>query len=458
MTKKQLLDNRYELRSQVGKGATGAVWNAYDTLLRRIVAIKLVELEGSRDPEMSERFRREGIAIAGINHPGIVRVYDAGTDATRGWLVMDLLNGPNLTQLVNAHGPLPHRVGVPLLAKVASALQAAHDAGITHRDVKPANIVLNHPRDVDLYAHPELGQPTLVDFGIARIVDEAGRQLTRPATAIGTAAYMSPEQARGQQVGSESDVYSLGCVAYYLLSSRPPFEAESSVAVAHAQAFDKPEPLIDRVEDIPPALDAFVARMLAKDPANRPSAREVADEFTAIVADPSRPADYMDQATISMPAHATVTDENALVDPYEPVPPPEGRRPVSKSRIAMRIFIGVLFAVLVAALVWSWSRPYDAQPASTITMTHTTTATQDSARTRIITEEPVADQDSYSYTQPYFPEDSYATAGIPEIPEVNVDQPSVAPSTSAPAAVASADAEPENDSSGSAPAQPESTP
>jgi len=414
----ELLAGRYELVAPVGKGATGQVWRGLDTLLERQVAIKMVDFEGARDPAMAERFRREGIAIAGVRHDAIVQVFDTGADDRRGWLVMEYLNGPNLNKIVQDAGPLAYEIGMPLLARVADGLQAAHDAGITHRDVKPANIVLDAAPDAagtipDLVNHPELGRPVLVDFGIARLVDQAGTQLTRPATAIGTAAYMSPEQARGLETGPASDVYSLACVAYHAFLGRPPFTATSSVAVAHAQAYDTPVPLAELSPDVPPALNSLVTRMLLKDAGQRPSAREVAAELRAITNDPgmaptavlaglpaeARPAETATavlppQAAAASPT-ATLADGMAAVGPVVPVaaaattgrpspsPAPaeeETLKPASGGGFhnAGRWLVALLVLGLVAALVYTWTaRGSDSQSVPTVTMF--TTAPQTSA-------------------------------------------------------------------------------
>lgn len=380
----ELLADRYELVSSVGKGATGQVWRASDTLLKRAVAVKMVDLEGAKDPAMAQRFRREGIAIAGLNNQSIVKVFDTGTTEDSGWLVMELLAGPNFNALVRDHGPVTYAAGLPLLAQVADGLQAAHDAGITHRDVKPANIVLDAPPAADgtlpdLMSNPQNGRPVLVDFGIAQIVDEAGTQLTRPATAIGTAAYMSPEQARGQNAGPASDVYSLACVAYHLLLGRPPFTATSSLAVAHSQAFDTPPSLLELAPDAPPALDALLRSMLAKNPDERPSAHEVAVEMRAIAADPTM------QSTLQIDA---VAGENigaaarrGIADTTESV--------ADKGRRANPTLIAaiVLLVLVAAALAWTLvngdrgnSEPVASTPASTIVSsvfsTHTVEVSQ----------------------------------------------------------------------------------
>ncbi len=395
----ELLAGRYELLDAVGKGATGEVWRATDTLLERMVAVKIVQIEGSRDPAIAARFRREGVAIAGVQHPAIVQVFDAGIDSRCGWLVMELLAGPNTNALVKQEGPLGFEVGLPLLAQVASGLQAAHDQGVTHRDVKPANIVLNAAPEPDgtrpdLMAHPELGHPVLVDFGIARLVDESGTQLTRPATAIGTAAYMSPEQARGKQVGPPSDVYSLACVAYHLLLGRPPFVADSSLAIAHAQAFDPPTPMIELDPATPPALNMLLLRMLDKDPARRPTAAEVASGLAAIAANPQLAPTVVlpgseDTEAMTAPTEAVAGQPDAgggqqpvpeQTGEQQPVPEQTGgQRPAAGQtgiRTARRLVMVLLLIGMAIALAYSWLRPDPPSPPhQTVTFTTTEVST-----------------------------------------------------------------------------------
>lgn len=364
----------------IGRGSVGEVWQAQDILLQRTVAVKLVDLEANDDSTVPERFRREGVAIAGLNHPNIVKVYDTGTDGSTAFLVMDLLSGPNLATLVREVGPLDYTSGLQILSAVASGLQVAHDSGITHRDVKPANIVLDAPRrpdgsQPDLLDDPGKGRPILVDFGIARIMSETEAQLTGAATAIGTAAYMSPEQAMNKAIGSASDIYSLGCVAYFLFAGRPPFAGDSSVAVAHAQVYDDPLPLIDLRPDAPLALDALLSRMLSKKANERPSAAQTSKEMAAIAADPTVAPHY--KATETMPA----TDEK-------------------RSELGSKIVIGVVIAVMLILLAYGWLRPRgDIEPAPTVTLTQTQTQTA----TQTQTEEPEQVEPSVEPEQPHYP-------------------------------------------------------
>lgn len=400
----QVIAGRYRLIAKIGHGATGQVWRGYDETLNRDVAIKIVQLEGAKDPALPERFRREGVVIAGIDHPGVVRVYDTGTDGGRGWLVMDLLNGPNLNALVNRSGPLPYQTALPILAQVADGLQAAHQAKVTHRDIKPANIVLHAPTGeddppVDLYVHPDQGRPALIDFGIARLVGQAGRHLTKTSMAIGTAAYMSPEQARAKKVGAPSDIYSLGCVAYFVLTGHPPFVGGSSVAVAHAQAFDTPVPLRKVIRGIPPSLSALVDQMLAKDPADRPTAGQVRDAFLAISTDPE-----------STPA----TGPGTLANPTTTAPDiPAVPRGIVKSRSGL--VAGLIVLAALAGLGWSWAAINKPTPAPTVTATQTTTAT--------------ATSEESDQTQPQPPNAPEATAEAGTVPPTTSEPVNPTPTT-----------------------------
>ena len=266
-----VLAGRYRLDERIGVGAMGEVWRARDLRLERDVAVKRVRLDGHVEAAAQARFRREAVAMAGVSHPNVVSVYDSGTDEGDGvvtgptaYLVMALLDGPSCADLVRAGRSLSlgevERIG----AGVARGLAAAHAAGVVHRDIKPSNVVLDR------------GVATIVDFGIARLEHETTSTLTAPQTTIGTAAYMSPEQALGRPVGPPSDVYSLGALLVALASGAPPFGAANSLALMRAHIDDAPPPLADLRDDAPPRLVELVDRMLAKTPAERPTASEVA--------------------------------------------------------------------------------------------------------------------------------------------------------------------------------------
>lgn len=285
----RVLADRYELVERLGRGAMGEVWRARDTRLQRDVAIKIVDPAGHPDPSVQARFEREAIATAGLSSPYVVGVYDAGTDGDTSYLVMELLSGRNLADELRERGRLPWAEAVTVGAQVATGLAAAHRIGVTHRDVKPANVMLHE------------GRAKVVDFGIARLTQEQGSELTATATVIGTASYMSPEQASGRVAGTASDVYSLGCLLYALVAGRPPFAADNPVAVARAHVTD-PVPSLRGLVDVPAAVEAVIEACLVKDPAARPNADDVAAALRAIEADPTvAPSLLPTQATAALP-------------------------------------------------------------------------------------------------------------------------------------------------------------
>jgi serine/threonine-protein kinase len=251
LTTGDVVSGRYRLEAHLGAGATSAVWRARDRDLGRVVALKVLHGTGV-DPQLAGRFEREGVLLGRLSHPNVVPVFGTGTDGGRPYLVMAYIEGRSLDRVLAADGPLPVDDAVALAADVAAGLAAAHAAGVVHRDVKPANVVLGDD-----------GVPRLVDFGIARADDLTA--MTRADSVLGTASYLSPEQARGEVPGPASDVYALGCVLHELLTGRPPFTADSPVAVAYKHVHEPPP----RLPGVPGAVEAVVRRALAKDPAER---------------------------------------------------------------------------------------------------------------------------------------------------------------------------------------------
>lgn len=259
-----LLADRYRLLELVGVGANGQVWRAVDERLRREVAVKTVDLTVHHDdPGIVARFRREVRTSAALSSPYIAAIYDGGQDHQTAFMVMELLTGPSLAALI-AEGPLDWTLGLRIAADVATGLADAHAAGIVHRDLKPANVVLHG------------GVAKLVDFGIARATDTTDGTLTSPGTLVGTAAYLSPEQAIGRAVTPATDLYSLGCVLFEMFGGRPPFRAGTAVALAGAHVHDAAPRLRQVRPDAPAALDALVDQLLAKSPTQRPDARTTA--------------------------------------------------------------------------------------------------------------------------------------------------------------------------------------
>ncbi len=246
--------NRYRLLSRIAVGGMGEVWRASDQVLGRTVAIKLLGAALAAQPGFAQRFREEARHTAQLGHPNIAQVHDYGEDSGASWLVMELVEGKPLSQILREQGALSTKRTVSIVAQAADALQAAHDQGVIHRDVKPANIMVR----------PD-GVVKLTDFGIARAVDAA--PLTRTGEVMGTAQYISPEQAMGQTVSPTSDLYSLGCVAYEMLTGHRLFDEGSAVATAMAHVHKAPAPLPNTV---PSMISAIVMGCLSKDPAQRP--------------------------------------------------------------------------------------------------------------------------------------------------------------------------------------------
>ncbi|MCA1782580.1 MAG: serine/threonine protein kinase [Intrasporangiaceae bacterium] len=339
----QILAGRYRLDERIGVGAMGEVWQARDLRLQRDVAVKRVRLDGHVDAAAQARFQREAVAMAGVSHPNVVSVYDAGThsgDDQTAYLVMELLDGPSCADLIAAPRSISlgevERIG----AGVARGLAAAHSAGVVHRDIKPSNVVVSR------------GVPKIVDFGIARLEQEATSTLTAPQTAIGTAAYMSPEQALGKPVGPSSDVYSLGALLVALASGSPPFGAANSLAVMRAHVDDPPPSLASLRDDAPPSLVALVDRMLAKAPGDRPTAADVAHVLeggtlsTEVMAAAGPRGQSPPGVTRIQPAATAVYAQPA---PVPPVTPAEPTRRESTRRSSGALWWLVAAALLVVA-------------------------------------------------------------------------------------------------------------
>ena len=235
---------------------------ARDVRLHRDVAVKVLRADLARDPSFYLRFRREAQNAAALNHPAIVAVYDTGEAETPSgplpYIVMEYVDGVTLRDIIHNDGPMPPRRALEVIADACQALNFSHQHGIVHRDVKPANIMISNA-----------GAVKVMDFGIARALADGGNSVTQTAAVIGTAQYLSPEQARGEQVDARSDVYSLGCVLYELLTGEPPFVGDSPVAVAYQHVREDPVPPSHKHGGISAELDAVVLKALAKNPDNR---------------------------------------------------------------------------------------------------------------------------------------------------------------------------------------------
>jgi eukaryotic-like serine/threonine-protein kinase len=261
MTTSRLLSDRYELGEVLGYGGMSEVHRGLDTRLGRDVAIKVLRADLARDPQFQMRFRREAQNSAALNHPAIVAVYDTGEVAGEmgplPYIVMEYVDGQTLREIVKTTGPMSQQKVLEVMADVCAALDFSHRHQIIHRDVKPANIMITRG-----------GAVKVMDFGIARALGE-GQNVTQTAAVIGTAQYLSPEQAKGEAVDARSDVYAAGCVLYELLTGEPPFTGDTPVAVAYQHVREDPKPPSDVNPQIPPALDAVILKALSKNPANR---------------------------------------------------------------------------------------------------------------------------------------------------------------------------------------------
>ena len=261
MTTPQHLSDRYELGDILGFGGMSEVHLARDVRLHRDVAVKVLRADLARDPSFYLRFRREAQNAAALNHPSIVAVYDTGEAETPTgplpYIVMEYVDGVTLRDIVHTDGPLTPRRAIEIIADACQALNFSHQNGIIHRDVKPANIMISSTNAVKV-----------MDFGIARAIADSS-SVTQTAAVIGTAQYLSPEQARGDPVDARSDVYSLGCVLYEILTGEPPFTGDSPVSVAYQHVREDPIPPSERHEGISSDLDAVVLKALAKNPENR---------------------------------------------------------------------------------------------------------------------------------------------------------------------------------------------
>jgi beta-lactam-binding protein with PASTA domain/tRNA A-37 threonylcarbamoyl transferase component Bud32 len=250
---------RYELIERVGVGGMAEVYRARDELLGREVAVKVLSERFARDRSFVERFRREAQAAANLNHPNIVSLYDYGSDDGTYFIVMEFIDGRALDDIIKQDGALMPERAAEIAADVAQALQRAHAGGLVHRDIKPSNIMIT-----------KAGQTKVTDFGIARAAASDGEQtMTQTGMVIGTAAYLSPEQAQGNPVDARSDVYSLGCVLYETLTASAPFRGDSPLAIAYKHVREDPSPPSKVNPDVPAALDAIVMKALAKNPENR---------------------------------------------------------------------------------------------------------------------------------------------------------------------------------------------
>jgi beta-lactam-binding protein with PASTA domain len=260
----RLFDGRYQLLGRLGAGGMATVWLAEDTSLHRKVAIKMLAERYAEDFQFVERFRREAQSAAGLNHPNIVAIYDRGVAEGTYYIAMEYLEGPTLKEVIDERGGLEPNRAIDFAVQILAALRFAHNHGVVHRDIKPHNVVVSGD-----------GRLKVTDFGIARA---GASQMTEVGSIVGTAQYLSPEQARGEVVGPPSDLYSVGIVLYEMLTGRVPFEGDSAVAIAMKHLSEEPVPPSVYAPDVSPGLEQVVLRALAKDAGDR---YQTAEEMSA---------------------------------------------------------------------------------------------------------------------------------------------------------------------------------
>jgi eukaryotic-like serine/threonine-protein kinase len=325
----QVFGDRYEVEGRIGAGGMAEVWRGHDRVLNRTVAIKTLLPQFARDASFVDRFRREAQAAARLNHPGIVSVYDSGTDGDTPYIVMHLIEGRTLADFLESGKTLPPMQAAKIAEEVAEALAAAHAQGVIHRDIKPANIMIT--RD---------GKVLVMDFGIARLI--SGPETAPQTSAVmGTASYLSPEQAQGHSVDARTDIYSLGVVLYEMLTGRPPFTGDSPMAIAYKQVNATPEAPSSANPQVPPELDAVVMRALSKNPANRyQTGKEFADDLER-----ARTGGQV-MATPLLPASGEATQVISRPQPTSVLPPQQDEPGGSR-----KAWVGALLAILVMALL-----------------------------------------------------------------------------------------------------------
>jgi eukaryotic-like serine/threonine-protein kinase len=333
----QVIDDRYRLISRLGSGGMAEVWLAEDTMLARRVALKFLLERFTQDAQFVERFRREASSAAGLQHPNVVGVFDRGEHEGLHYIAMEYVEGASLKEMITRG--LSVGEAVEIIRQVLAGARFAHAQGIVHRDLKPQNVLIDGE-----------GRARVADFGIARA---GASEITQTGSVLGTAQYLSPEQAQGLLVTPASDLYSVGVMLYEALTGQVPFEGDSAVTVAMKQVSERPRPPSELNPEVPRALDAVVLRALAKDPANRfASADEFLHALDMAEADPSGAALADTAAFAAIAAGAGAGAEPAAAAP--PGEPPQGRRFWTRGRF---IALALLLLLLAGAAAYALTRP-----------------------------------------------------------------------------------------------------
>jgi eukaryotic-like serine/threonine-protein kinase len=349
LAKGTVLASRYELDGLLGHGGMADVYHGIDQVLGRQVAVKVLGPQFARDQSFVARFRREAQAAAALNHPNLVSVFDTGSDDGTHYIVMEYVAGTTLAKVIRDEGPLPADRAAAIALAVARALAFAHRAGLVHRDVKPANIMLSGD-----------GTVKVMDFGIARTTN--GESLTQTAAVLGTATYFSPEQAQGAAVDARSDIYALGCVLFEMLTGHPPFAGENPVAVAYKHVTENPPRPSEEAQGVPAELEAIVMRCLAKHPDDRyQTAEDLADDLQRF-----RTGSPVD-ATALLAARPTQALPTTKARPLPPTPKQQDdrrRRRIGVAAIvtALVVIVGLGLFLLARSLGSSGSQEITVDP------------------------------------------------------------------------------------------------
>jgi eukaryotic-like serine/threonine-protein kinase len=378
MTQARLLGGRYQVGELLGYGGMAEVHRGRDLRLGRDVAIKMLRTDLARDATFQMRFRREAQNAASLNHPAIVAVYDTGeeiapTGETLPFIVMEFVNGRTLKEVLAAEGRLMPRRALEITAEICAALEFSHRHGIIHRDIKPGNVMLT-----------QHGQVKVMDFGIARALASGATTMTQTSAVIGTAQYLSPEQARGESVDARSDVYAAGCVLFELLCGHPPFVGDSPVSVAYQHVREDPRAPSEINRDVTPPIDAITLKALSKNPLNRyQSAGEMrADLLRAATGRPVLATPVMrEPETVAMAPTTVVRRQGPPTAPMPARVGDPGRRKASAWVIASLAALGVLAVIALVAGLLSQRNREEATVAVPNLVGLTQTAAQSQLRT-----------------------------------------------------------------------------
>jgi beta-lactam-binding protein with PASTA domain/predicted Ser/Thr protein kinase len=385
-----LIGGRYQLGELLGRGGMAEVRKGTDTRLGRTVAIKRLRTDLASDVTFQARFRREAQSAASLNHPAIVAVYDTGevpasdgSNVSQPYIVMEYVAGRTLRDILREGRKILPERALEIASGVLSALDYSHRAGIIHRDIKPGNVMLTPSGDVKV-----------MDFGIARAMSDASSTMTQTAAVVGTAQYLSPEQARGEPVDSRSDVYSAGCLLYELLTGRPPFVGDSPVAVAYQHVREPAAPPSDHDTDLPPEVDAIVMKSLAKRVEDRyQSAAAMRNDIERYLA--GHPV-HVTPPPPPVEPPTTVTNPTTVVTPVPPPVEPEEEDEGRGTRPGLLVFLAILLVIVLGLAAYLLPKMF-ASPTDQVQVPRLAGLTADQARAKLADAGLVAGKPDYAF-------------------------------------------------------------